>query len=133
MAALLNQSYERLDVMPERRTMTASTGRVGLIAVAQAEPVRQAVNRGRATAGWAIQVGSFSTERAARDAAAAGRRAADGGDTHIESAVVRHRTVWRAIVTGLTAGDAQAACATLARKSAPCSVLRPDSRQVASR
>jgi D-alanyl-D-alanine carboxypeptidase len=131
MAALLNQSFERMDVMPERRTVVAS--RVGLIAVAQAEPVRSTPSRGRASSGWAIQVGSFSSERAARTAAANGRRVADDGEIHIEPSVVKRKSVWRAMVTGLSAADAQAACASLAKRRSACLVLKPDSRQLAGR
>jgi hypothetical protein len=81
---------------------------------------------------WAIQVGSFSSERAARDAAVSARRAADGGDVRIEPASQHGRTVWRAQVTGLTASEAQGACAELGRRRSACIVLRLD-RQVASR
>jgi len=80
-----------------------------------------------------FQVGSFANERAARDAAANARSAADGGEVRIEPASQRGRTVWRAQVIGLTAGEAQGACAALTRHRAACFVIRPDQRQVASR
>ncbi|MGE0224296.1 MAG: SPOR domain-containing protein [Acetobacteraceae bacterium] len=82
---------------------------------------------------WAIQVGSFSTEKAARRAASAGRRVADGGEVSVESAMVKRRTTWRAQVIGLTSSDAQAACAALAKRKSPCIVIKPDAKQVASR
>jgi hypothetical protein len=82
---------------------------------------------------WAIQVGSYTTERAAREAAFIGRRAADGGEVRTEAATVHHRTTWRAQVVGLTSQDAEAACSALAHRRAPCIVLRPLAGQVASR
>jgi D-alanyl-D-alanine carboxypeptidase len=82
---------------------------------------------------WAIQLGSFASERAAREAASGARRAADSGEAHVEAASQHGRTVWRAQLTGLTAAEAQGLCATLARRRAACLVLRPDPRQLASR
>ncbi len=142
MAALLNQEFDRLDVPTERRpAQTAS--RIALISSAQAatrpEPVRPHPPRHVATrvrvpaANWAIQVGSFATGRAARDAAAMGRKAAEGGEINIESTLVKRRPLWRAQVTALTAVDAQSACAAVARRKSPCVVLKPESSQVANR
>ncbi len=136
MAMLLNQGFEELDVPPERRTMVANRA-PSLVGVAQAatltvQPARP-VSRARAVAAWAIQVGSFGTERAAREAAANALRAADGGEARIEAANKHGRTMWRAQVGGLTANEAQSACAALSRHRAACVVLRPDQGQVASR
>jgi len=134
MAVLLDQGFEELDVPPERRTMVA--GRLpSLVSTAHAatltlQPTRQ---RGAGMASWAIQVGSFGSERAARDAAVSARRAADGGDVRIEPASQHGRTVWRAQVTGLTATEAHGACVELSRRRSACMVLRSDPRQVASR
>jgi hypothetical protein len=83
--------------------------------------------------GWWIQVGSYATEPAARAAAAAARHAAEAGDARVEAATVSHKTVWRAQVMGLRAIDAQDACSALARRKTPCMVMRPDTRDVASR
>jgi D-alanyl-D-alanine carboxypeptidase len=133
MAVLLDQGFEELDVPPERRTMVA--GRLpSLVSTAHAATLtlQPARPRGAAMSAWAIQVGSFSSERAARDAAVSARRAADGGDVRIEPASQHGRTVWRAQVTGLRASEAQGACAELGRRRSACIVLRLD-RQVASR
>jgi D-alanyl-D-alanine carboxypeptidase len=133
MAVLLDQGFEELDVPPERRTMVA--GRLpSLVSTAHAATLtlQPARPRGAVMSAWAIQVGSFSSERAARDAAVSARRAADGGDVRIEPASQHGRTVWRAQVTGLTASEAQGACAELGRRRSACIVLRLD-RQVASR
>jgi D-alanyl-D-alanine carboxypeptidase len=138
MAALLNQGFEQLDVPVERRTLVA--GRLpGLVSSAHAaslaeQPVRQAAHsRPAALASvWGIQVGSFTSERAAREAALSARRTTDSGEARVEPAGLRRKTSWRAQVTGLTAAEAQSACGVLARHRTPCIVLRPDQRQVAS-
>jgi D-alanyl-D-alanine carboxypeptidase len=134
MAVLLDQGFEELDVPPERRTMVAgrlpslvSTAHAATLTLQPARPRRAALSA------WAIQVGSFSTERAAREAAVSARRAADGGDVRIEPASQHGRTIWRAQVIGLTAAEAQGACAELGRRRSACIVLRADPRQVASR
>jgi D-alanyl-D-alanine carboxypeptidase len=136
MAVLLDQGFEQMDVPPEHRTAVANRlpSLIGTAhaATVTAQPIRPASHT-RITAGWAIQVGSFANERAARDAAANARSAADGGEVRIEPASQRGRTVWRAQVIGLTAGEAQGACAALTRHRAACFVIRPDQRQVASR
>ena len=135
MAMLLDQGFEQMDVPPERRTTVASR-MPGLVATAHAatlatQQIRPAASTRTATA-WTIQVGSFGSERAAREAASSARRAADGGEVRIEPASLHGRTIWRAQVTGLTAAEAQGTCAALARHRSACTVLRPDQRQVAS-
>ena len=138
MAALLNQGFEQMDVPVERPTTVAS--RIpGLIGAAHAasltdQSVRSSGrNRPAATAGvWGIQVGSFASERVAREAAASARRAADDGDARVEPAGPRGRITWRAQVIGLTAAEAQSACSALAHRRTACIILRPDQRQVAS-
>jgi D-alanyl-D-alanine carboxypeptidase len=134
MAVLLDQGFEELDVPPERRTVVASR-LPSLVSTAHAATLtlQPARVRKAAMSAWAIQVGSFSTERAARDAAASARRATDGGDARIEPAGQHRRAVWRAQVTGLTAAEAQGACAELSRRRSACIVLRADPGQVASR
>jgi D-alanyl-D-alanine carboxypeptidase len=138
MAALLNQGFEQMDVPPERPTTIASRlpGIVGTAhAAALADPPVRQASRGRsppAASAWAIQVGSFASERAAREAASSARRAADDGEARVEAAGTRGRTTWRAQVFGLTAAEAQSACSVLAHRRTPCIVLRPDTRQVAS-
>lgn len=138
MAALLNQGFQEMDVplTPSRPTTLAS--RVGLIATAHAatvEKARRTADREPApSTGWAIQVGSFGSERAAHAAAVAAQRRADNGDGHVELVhVAHHRKLWRAQVTGLTETEAQRACTVLQRHKGSCIVLRPDQRVVASR
>jgi D-alanyl-D-alanine carboxypeptidase len=132
MAVLLNQGFEQMDVPPERRT-TVATRLPSLVGVAHAAPLTAQPVRPSLTHGWVIQVGSFGSERAAREAASNARRATDNGEVRVEPAAQHGRTIWRAQVTGLTAAEAQGACAALARHRGACMVMRPDQRQVASR
>ena len=144
MAALLDQGFQQMDVAPVGRR-PAPQPRMMLIASARAAepparpqpapalappPPRQARMH---QAAWTIQVGSFATEAAARSAAANARRVADGGDVRVESANVNRKAVYRAQVTGLRASDAQEACSALNHRKAPCVVIRPVVRDVASR
>ena len=136
MAALLDQGFEEMDVPPERRTMLASR-LPGLVASAHAatlagQSIRPAAHVRAAASAFAIQVGSFGSERAAREAASSARRAAEDGEARVEPASQHGRTVWRAQVVGLTSSEAQGACATLARHRAACVVLRFDPHQLAS-
>jgi D-alanyl-D-alanine carboxypeptidase len=141
MAMLLNQGFDEMGVPPERKTMVAS--RVpAIISTAHAAtlevPVRPSL-RGHAVQPampapmWAIQVGSFGNEKAARDAASVARHAADGGAARVETISQRGRKIWRAQVVDLTGPQAQSACSMLSRHGTSCMVLRPDQRQVASR
>lgn len=138
MAALLNQGFEEMDVPPESRTAVASR-LPSLISTAHAAtlevPVHAASHsRPAQTASiWAIQVGSFGSEQAAREAALTARRTAAAGEVHVETLSQRHHTVWRAQVVGLTAAEAQSACSVLARHRSACMVLHLEPRQVASR
>ena len=129
MMALLDQGFERMDVPIARRESPPS--RFALIGSAQAAP--SAPRAGRAATRATIQVGTFPTEPAARTAARAAQRVADGGDPRTEAVTVRGKTSWRAQVAGLSVADAQAACGQLARRKSPCIVLRPDQHQLASR
>jgi D-alanyl-D-alanine carboxypeptidase len=129
MAALLDRGFEQLDVPISRKPVQTPT-QVTLVSTARAEvgrPVPSRVPR----AGWSIQVGSFATESAARAAANAARREAEAGEARVESITVRRKTVWRAQVVGLTSEDAQDACS--GHRKSTCIVIRPVSRQMASR
>jgi len=135
MASLLDNGFEQMDV-PISRKPLQTVAPMTLISAAHAAEI------GRPVGGthlriprslWSIQVGSYRTEQAARAAAVAARRSADGGEIRVEAATVRHKTVWRAQVIGLTAADAQDVCAGLAHHQGACVTIRPDSRDVASR
>ena len=140
MAMLLNQGFEEMDVPPERRTTTVASRLPSLVSTAHAATLTEQSEiqpaRARTTpppSAWTIQVGSFASEKVAREAAQNARRVADGGEPHVELASQHGRTAWRAQVTGLTAPEAQNACSALMRHKATCMVLRPDQRQLASR
>jgi D-alanyl-D-alanine carboxypeptidase len=140
MAMLLNQGFDEMGIAPERPTTAVASRLPSLVATAHAatlieQPVRPTPRTRVAAAatGWGIQVGSFSNERQARDAAINALRAADGGEARVESVNDHGRRLWRAQVTGLTASEAQSACGVLGRHRGACVVLRPDARQVASR
>jgi D-alanyl-D-alanine carboxypeptidase len=138
MAMLLNQGFDEMGVAPERRTAVA-TRMPTLISTAHAATLDTSMRpppRTRSTPPapmWAIQVGSFGNEKAARDAASMARNAADGGAARVETISQRGRKIWRAQVVDLTGPQAQSACSALARHGTSCMVLRPDQRQVASR
>ncbi len=135
MAALLDQGFEQMDVPITRRPVQTASHITLISAAHAAESVRPPPPpRAHATtAGWAIQAGSFGSEQMARTAAAAARRQADSGEVRVESATLGRKTVWRAQVIGLRASDAQEACASRGHHRAPCMVIRPDLRDVASR
>jgi D-alanyl-D-alanine carboxypeptidase len=134
MVALLDQGFEKMDVPVAPRV----AGRMPmLVSAAVAAPASAAapvvVNRPRPTARWAVQVGSFTTEKAARQAAVAARRIADSGEARVETVTVQRRQSFRAQVTGLTQAEVQEACSTLSRRKIPCVPIRPEARQIASR
>ncbi len=144
MASLLDQGFEQLDVpsLP-RTTLVASRRELSLIPTVQAAtltvtlppraPAPSAARPPHASAAWAIQVGTFGSERAARQAAGLAQRLADG-DARVEQVWLHGRPAWRAQLTGLSAAQAQNACGvrSRARRSA-CFVVRPDAGQMASR
>jgi hypothetical protein len=80
-----------------------------------------------------VQVGAFSSEAAARQAAAAAHRVADDGDIRVAAASVKGRTAFRAQLTGLSQIEAQQACSALSRRRIPCVQIPSDGRQLASR
>lgn len=138
MVALLNAGFDHLDIPPERKVPLVAQ-RPSLIPVAQAapiEPVRQ-VSQTRVVRqvvpAWGIQVGSFPSEKQAREAATAGRRMAEAGEARVESTTVNRKPMWRAQVVGLSQSDAAQVCHAMARRKVPCMLMKPESRQVASR
>ncbi|MDR3533938.1 MAG: D-alanyl-D-alanine carboxypeptidase [Rhodopila sp.] len=131
MASLLDRGFEQLDV-PIGRKPVQMASRVTLISTARAAEVTRPAPSSRAhAANWSVQVGTFATESAARAAAAVARREAEAGEVRVEPVKLRKKTIWRAHVVGLTASDAADACS--GRRKGTCMVIRPDSRQVASR
>jgi len=137
MAALLNQGFSEMGVPTGAPTTLVASHAPNLIGSAHAATLNEvhavAAKPARAAAGWGIQAGSYATEHAAREVAASAHRAAEAGEVRIERVNVRGVPLWRAQVVGLTAARAQGACAALAHSRTPCSVLRPEPGQVASR
>ena len=128
MASLLNQAFERMDVPAIPRMANRMPT---LVAVANAAPAPRRIQV--QAVHWSVQVGSFSSESAARQAANQARRAADDGDARVESASVHGRTTWRALLTGFNEPEAHQACNVLARHKMACTPLRAEARQLASK
>jgi D-alanyl-D-alanine carboxypeptidase len=144
MTSLLDHGFEQMNVPAFHKPvlvasrMTQMASRVTLFATAHAaevtrtaEVTRPAPQRARAVANWSVQVGTYATETAAHSAAMAARREAEAGEARIEPVHLRKKTIWRAQVMGLTQADAQDACS--GRHKGTCLMIRPVSRQVASR
>ncbi len=126
MAVLLNQGFEMLDVASP--TMTAHRdSRPVLIPAANAAPQPSA----RASTKWAVQVGAFSNEAAARRAANNAMRLADTGQIRIEQASAHGHSSWRAQLIGLNAAEASGTCSALAKRKIVCAVIRPEAGQLA--
>ena len=144
MAALLNAAFTQEGVPVEERPQMVARSRSfpALVASAHAaEPERRPEARLRAvsqvrplpaTPHWGVQIGSFSSSNAAREAIGRASRTVDGGTGHVERARVHGRTMWRAQLVGLTAEEASAACHALSRRHQPCAVVHLDPRQLAA-
>ncbi len=128
MASLLDQGFEQMDVPITHKAMQVAA-RLMLISTAHASETARPPRMH--SANWSVQVGTFSSEAAARSAATTARRDAEAGEVRIEPVRLRGRTVWRAQVIGLTATDAQDACS--GRRRSNCLVTRSEAGQVASR
>lgn len=142
MTLALNGSYADLD-----GGHTRVAGRFELISAAHAatiphpRPARHAAHARRVAehdaspaSGWIVQVGSFHNPHSARLAAERARRRTHRGAPHVERIRLRHRTWYRAQVTGFTETSAYEACAVIAHhKKRRCIILRPEHPEMASR
>ncbi len=132
MEALLNQGFDQLNVPTMMARREPGGSRLGLVASAQAATAEQP--RARAvSARWSVWISGLASEAAARNTAALARRAADAGDIHIEPVTSHGRTTFRAVLTGLNEADVRQACAAVAKRRLPCTPVRPETGQVASR
>ena len=151
MAALLDQGFAEMGAPPmpgtiqiaRRDTPPPQARLAGLIGSAQAAELPR--NSRQAAAApplppapppgtrWTIQVGTYSSAKEAAAAAAVARKSAEGGEVHVEQLKLNGRPIWRAQVIGLTAPEAQSACAVLSRHKSACFVVRPEQGQIASR
>ena len=151
MASLLDQGFDEMDVAPVRREPRRDRPMPALFTTAKAAVMPPVVTHtanyaapaaakprvvaAAPAARYAVQVGSFASERAAREAANSARRLAGAGEPRVEAVAGggRIKGSWRAQLGGLSSSDAPATCAALIRHKVPCMVIRPDSNQVASR
>jgi D-alanyl-D-alanine carboxypeptidase len=141
MTALLDDGYQQLGVPIPHGMMVA--GRFpALIPAAHAEELPHPAARSarlrevshlQADSAWAIQVGLYHSEQAARLAAVRAQQAADGGAARIAQAPLRGRTSWRAQVVGLTVVEARDACSALSRHRTPCAVIRAEAERSVAR
>jgi D-alanyl-D-alanine carboxypeptidase len=123
MASLLDHGFEQMDVPIARKSMQLAS-RVTLISTAHATDAARPARVHPAN--WSVQVGTFASLAAARSAAIAARREAEAGEAHVQAVRLRGKTSWRAQLHGLTAADAQDACA--GQRKGNCIMMRPDSR-----
>lgn len=128
MASLLDHGFEQMDVPITRKPVQVAS-RMTLISSARASEAPRTSHT--QAANWTVQVGTFSSEAAARTAANAARREADAGEARVEPVKLHGKTAWRAKVVGLTTGDAQDACS--GHRKGTCTMMKAGARQVASR
>ncbi len=142
MTALLDGGYEQLGVAPARRVTVASrlpalipAARAAELVHAEIRPVRarEVVRLLPDNPTFAIQVGLFRNQQAARQAAFRARRATDSGAARIAQAPSRGRPSWRAQVIGLTGLEARDACAALSRHGTPCIIIRAEAERAIAR
>jgi len=136
MTALLNQGYTSLNVPIPRPPITLAS-RVSFIGTAHAETVPRnhaapATHGAAPDKAWAVQVGSFGSQKAARNAAVAAQHIADHGDLKIEGASRKRHRSWRAQLTRMSEAEARRTCLDLKRHHTRCVVLR-DEERLASR
>jgi D-alanyl-D-alanine carboxypeptidase len=130
MAVLLNQGFEQLDVPLPTMTAHNETPRRSLIPQASAAMPPSAPSRAQQIR-WGIQLGNFTSESAARQAASNARRLADTGQIRVDTVNLQGRTAWRAQVVGLSAAEASGACNALTKRKLVCQLVKSDSGQVA--
>ena len=142
MTALLNGGYQDLG-MPTGRSVAVASRLPTLIQAARAEEVprptarqprlREVAHVPAESPAWAIQVGLYKTEQAARLAAVKAKHATDTGDARISQTALHGKPTWRAQVIGLTVTDARDACAALTRRGTPCAVIHADTERSVAR
>lgn len=142
MAALLTAGFTQEGVpVSQPPIVTARAGRFSLIGSAHAaEPDRRfepRLNtvvqlRPASIPHFGVQVGSFTSERAAHAAAERARQASEGGTVHLERVTIHGRRAWRAQVVGLSSAEAALACSAAAKHGTPCAVIHAQARQMAA-
>jgi D-alanyl-D-alanine carboxypeptidase len=131
LAVLLYLGFGELGVTLARKPVQTAS-RIDIIPAAHAaEALHPAPGRTKVSANWSVQVGTFASEAAARNAATSARKAAEAGEIRVEPVRLKGQTLWRAAVIGLSQTDAEDACSS--RKKSGCMLIRPGQRQLASR
>ena len=133
MAALLNQGFEQLNVPTTLARRNDTGSHLGIVSSAQAATPEATARTRPSAPRWSVQIDGFASEASARAAAQSARRAADAGDIRVEPVSKAGRTLYRAVLTGLSQADARQACAAVARRRVTCTQMRPDSGELASR
>ena len=128
MAALLDQGFEKMDVPVGPRVASASRLPTLVSAANAAQPPRR-----NSAPRWSVQVGAFASEAAARQAATTARRIAGDGDVRVEATTSKGHTLWRALLTGFSQGEAHQTCNILASHRMVCTAVGPEGGQLASR
>ena len=116
MMALLDRGFVAMGEQPAR--MHSDTRDVALVARSSAPtpPAR-----------WAVSLGSFNSEAAARRAAENARKFAEAGRAAVSAITTRDgHSVWRAELTGMGSGEASNACAAVERHKMNCVILKPN-------
>ena len=75
---------------------------------------------------WAVRVGAFSSESAARRAAEAAHKWTDAGRVIVSPTSHEGRAAWRAELVGLGPSEASSACNVLERHKISCVVIKPE-------
>ena len=139
MVGLLDRGFQQMNVPIAPHHEPTSHGG-GLIASAQAATLEQAAltaatGHERLTVReWGIATGAFPSEAAARAAASLARRGGTAGELHVERVGSRHHEArFRAVLAGLSHGEARGGCAALARRHLACAVVRGEAGEFASR
>jgi hypothetical protein len=81
---------------------------------------------------FGVQVGTFASERAARATAERVRQASEAGAVRLERVTLHGRRAWRAQIVGLSSAEAALACSAAVKHGVPCTVIHPQSRQMAA-
>jgi D-alanyl-D-alanine carboxypeptidase len=131
MAVLLNQGFEQLDIPAPTMTARVETPRRSLMPQAGAALPLPPPPPHTLQSRWAIQLGTFTSEANARQAAANARRLTDAGQIRVDSISVQGRQSWRAQVVGLSSAEASGACNALTKRKLVCTPVKSDNGQLA--
>jgi D-alanyl-D-alanine carboxypeptidase len=123
---------EPLAALPRAPQLTAPALRAASVRAMVPEAAHPARNP-QAAPRWGVQVGTFGTENAAKQAALAARHAAGDGEARVEQTGTRNHFTYHAQLGGFTESEARDTCALLSRRRMACAALRLDPGQLASR